>query len=249
MTNSGEDAPLAGLGDAVLRSVRGHHAFESCVAQLATAIRLGAYPHGSSLPPERELAELMGVSRATLREAISALRAAGMVRTTRGRGGGTVVSHLPVPPGGTALVGDRAELLDSLDFRGIVEPGAARLAATRAARGALTSAERELLEESLEAVNVADGDAVAHRQADSRLHLAIATVSGSTMTVEAVARVQADLHAMLQSIPVLPRNIDHSNSQHREVVDAVLAGDAELASRVMGEHCADTAALLRGLLT
>ena len=72
------------LAEAVLGSARGRHAFEDCVERLATAIRLGVYPYGSSLPPERELAVRMGVSRATLREAIAALRSAHMVRTTRG---------------------------------------------------------------------------------------------------------------------------------------------------------------------
>ena len=46
-----------GIGEAILRRVRGQHPFESCVEQLATAIRLGVYEHGSMLPPERELAE------------------------------------------------------------------------------------------------------------------------------------------------------------------------------------------------
>ena len=77
----------------------GRHAFEGCVERLATAIRLGVYPCGTTLPPERELAGLLAVSRATVREAIAALRAAGMVSTTRGRGGGTVVELEPPTPG------------------------------------------------------------------------------------------------------------------------------------------------------
>src|SRR5690348_7814144 len=103
------------LSKVVLRPVRGHHAFESCVEQLATAIRLGVFPLGAALPPERELAERMGVSRATLREAIAGLRAADMVQTTRGRGGGTVVSYEPLEPGEDprGLTGRREELLDS----------------------------------------------------------------------------------------------------------------------------------------
>ena len=101
-------SPSIELSDSVLRAVRGrHHAFEGCVEQLATAIRLGVYPRGSALPPERELAERMGVSRATLREAMAALRAADFVSTTRGRGGGTVISYRPKKPssrGARALV-------------------------------------------------------------------------------------------------------------------------------------------------
>jgi GntR family transcriptional regulator, transcriptional repressor for pyruvate dehydrogenase complex len=91
-------------------------------------------------------------------------------------------------------------------------------------------------------------DPATHRQADSRLHLAIATVAGSPKTVAAVTEVQSDLHDMLQAIPVLQRNIDHSNAQHRTIVTAILAGDATRARRAMEQHCDDTAALLRGLL-
>lgn len=234
------------LGEVVLGPVRGHHAFESCVEQLATAIRLGVYPRGSTLPPERELADRMSVSRATLREAIAALRTAGMVETIRGRGGGTVVSHRPEVPRvdrGHRLAARRAELLDSLVFRRVVEPGACHVAAGRE----LSAAEATRLRSALAEVAAA-GDPATHRQADSRLHLAIAGLTGSPAIIRSVTRVQADLHDMLTAIPVLEVNIDHSNTQHEAIVDAVLAGDPVRARRVMEAHCDDTAALLRGLL-
>ena len=239
------------LGEVVLRRVGGH-AFEGCVEQLATAIRLGVYPFGSSLPSERELAHRMGVSRATLREAIAALRQAGMVRTVRGRGGGTVVVYEPQDPaydeGGLASSsGRRVELLDSLVFRRVVEPGACWTAARRSKDGELSDAERALLVTALEEVEHAP-DPAAHRQADSRLHLALASVAASPMTVAAVTEVQAALHEMLQRIPVLEANLDHSHRQHRAIVHAVLGGDAAKARQTMEEHCDDTAALLRGLL-
>src|SRR5690349_24816457 len=121
------------LPGVILRPVRGHHAFESCVEQLGTAIRLGLYPPGTLLPAERDLAERMSVSRATLREAIAALRQAGLVQTTRGRGGGTVVTLKPRTPSARAAARTsperRRDWLDVLDFRRIVEPGAAHLAA------------------------------------------------------------------------------------------------------------------------
>ncbi|MGD9958783.1 FadR/GntR family transcriptional regulator [Nocardioides sp.] len=239
-------SPSADLTGAVLRPVRGHHAFEACVEQLATAIRLGVYPRDTVLPPERELAERMSVSRATLREAIAALRAAGMVQTTRGRGGGTVVLHRPRAPrasAAAALKGRTPQLLDALAFRRVVEPGAAELAAERD----LDEATQRMLRDCLAAVGAAESPAD-HRQCDSRLHLAIATACGSRLTIAAVTQVQADLHDMLQAIPVLAVNIDHSNAQHEAIVAAILAGDARRARRVMSEHCADTAALLRGLL-
>ena len=234
------------LGDVVLRPVRGHHAFEGCVEQLATAIRLGVYPNGSPLPTERDLAERMRVSRATLREAIAVLRMADMVSTTRGRGGGTVVSYRPEAPskGGSPGIADRKEqLLDSLTFRRVVEPGACYIAAGRT----LTASERMVLTTALAEVDQAEDEA-AHRQADSRLHLAIASVTASPMTVKAVTEVQSCLHDLLQAIPVLAVNIEHSTGQHRAIVRAILDGDATKARRAMEQHCDDTAALLRGLL-
>ncbi|MGH3445911.1 MAG: FadR/GntR family transcriptional regulator, partial [Nocardioidaceae bacterium] len=91
-------------------------------------------------------------------------------------------------------------------------------------------------------------DPAGHRQADSRFHLAIAAVTESQMTIRSVSSVQADLHDMLNAIPVLAVNIEHSNEQHTSIVKAILAGDAAKARRVMERHCDDTAALLRGLL-
>ena len=85
----------------VLRPVRGHHAFEACVEQLATAIRLGVHANGTTLPSERELAARLQSRRATVREAITALRTAGMVETRRGRGGGSVVTYSPTSPART----------------------------------------------------------------------------------------------------------------------------------------------------
>jgi len=238
-------APAYDLSAAVLCRVQGHHAFEACVEQLATAIRLGVFAEGSMLPPERELAGRMAVSRATLREAIAALRQANLVSTQRGRGGGTVVQPAAAfREAGRTELADRAdELADALTFRRIVEPGACHAAASRR----LSSVHLDLVRATLDDVLGAQDEA-AHRQADSRLHLAIATVTESPMTINAVTAVQGPLHDMLTAIPVLQTNIEHSNRQHRAVVRAIERGDAPAARREMERHCDDTAALLRGLL-
>jgi len=240
-------SPDQHLPEAVLRRVRGHHAFEACVEQLATTIRLGVYPRGSTLPSERDLAERLGVSRATLREAMAALREAGLVETTRGRGGGTVVTLKPRTPSGRAAArvtaAKRRDWLDALEFRRVVEPGAAQLAAHLQ----LTDVRRDQLERAHADVASARKPAD-HRQADSRLHLTVAALSESPRLVEAVTSVQATLHEMLLAIPVLEANIAHSDRQHARLVSAILAGKPDRARRAMEEHCDDTAALLRGLV-
>ena len=237
--------PRMSLPHVVLRPASGN-AFESTVEQLATAIRLGVFTDGEQLPPERELADRLGVSRSTLREAIAALRDSGLVTTRRGRGGGSVVTYAGLEPGSranTAPVRTGAALADAIDFRRVVEPGAAALTATRA----LAADQRAWLVESAKAAREAPDNA-AHRLADSRFHLAVATLSGSPMLIEAVTRAQAALNELLSAIPVLPTNIAHSNDQHDAVVRAILDGDDARARAAMEEHCDATAALLRGLI-
>lgn len=233
---------VTSLPEAVLRPAPGN-AFENTVEQLATAVRLGVLADGELLPPERELAERVGVSRNTLREAIAALRESGLVSTRRGRGGGTRVTYTGQTPAAGGVVRSGASLSDALTFRRVVEPGAAWQAATCS----LAGDQRAWLCDSLREVDGAP-DPAAHRVADSRLHLAIATLAGSPMLIDAVTRSQAALHDMLAAIPVLRPNIDHSDRQHQQIVAAILGGDADRARTVMEEHCDATSALLRGLI-
>jgi DNA-binding FadR family transcriptional regulator len=230
------------------RPVRGGNAFEITVARLAQAIRLGMVDVGDQLPPERELAERLQVSRVTLREAIGALRDAGYLETRRGRAGGTFVVYRDTPPQpgkstAAAIAREMGDALhDALDFRRVVEPGAAELAATRT----LSASDRAHLSACLAAA--ANRDAPTRRVADSRLHLAIAAASGSPSLAAAVADVQVTVDRLLAAIPVIARNLEHSDSQHRRIVDAILGGDPKAARAAMEEHCDGTAELLRGLL-
>jgi DNA-binding FadR family transcriptional regulator len=244
-------------GSGVLwRPVRGGNAFEITVARLAQAIRLGLVKVGERLPPERELAERLQVSRVTLREAIAALREAGLLESRRGRSGGTFVVRSAEFTGGpsddraatdatdaTALAREMGDTLhDALDFRRVLEPGAAALAALRS----LSAGDRASLVGCLTASR--DRTPETRRVNDSRLHLAIAGASGSTSVAAAIADVQLRLDRLLAAIPVIRRNLDHSDAQHTAIVEAILAGDPALARAAMEEHCDGTAALLRGLL-
>ena len=82
MTPEQPSPPPTRLPDAVLRPAVGN-VFETTVEQLATAIRLGVFVVGEQLPPERDLAERLAISRNTLREATAALRAAGYPQAVR----------------------------------------------------------------------------------------------------------------------------------------------------------------------
>lgn len=222
------------------------NAFEVTIERLVQGIRLGVLEEGDRLPPERELAETLGVSRVTLREAIKALRDAGLVESRRGRGGGTFVA---APRREPARSRDQIEesighaLDDALALRKVVEPGAAALAASRTLSAADRSSLREYLREAT------DSKPATRRRADSRLHLAIAALGGSALVTAVVADVQMRLDELLRAIPVIPGNIAHSDSQHAAIVEAILGGEADAARAEMEEHVDGTAALLRGFLS
>src|SRR3990170_3366407 len=79
---------------AVFDPVQAVTTFEETVERLGTGIRLGLLPPGSQLPPERELAEQMGISRSSLRQALTALTQSGHLVSVRGRGGGWFVAEV-----------------------------------------------------------------------------------------------------------------------------------------------------------
>src|SRR5216110_2158196 len=100
--------------DAALESVFEPVRPPTTVERLGTAIRLGLLPAGSQLPPERELAEQLGIARSTLRQALTTLGQSGHLVAHRGRGGGTFVSAEPPLAGGTGeLREDWREVLDA----------------------------------------------------------------------------------------------------------------------------------------
>ncbi len=231
------------VSDALLRPVRPGNAFEDTVGRLLQTIRLGVIAPGESLPPERELAARLQVSRDTVREAIKSLAEAGYLVSRRGRYGGTfLVQELPTADsvGGQAVTG--AELDDALGLREILEVGAARMAATRT----LTAAERELLWSRM--ADVRGADPADYRRLDSRLHLAIAELAEVPSLVPLVAENRMRVNRLLDRIPLLSRNIAHSDEQHEAIVIAILAGDPDAAEAAMRAHIAGSASLLHGFL-
>ena len=244
-----EADPLA----AVLRPVRSGNTFEETVQRLLQLIRLGLVPEGERLPPERDLAERLQVSRVTLREALKVLQDTGLLEVRRGRYGGAFVRRPDGGPGSDPATADgtelrqRAELLgdrleDTLLFREVLEVGAAELCAARRPEGAAAQRLRDCL--AATAAAPLDG----YRRQDTLLHLAVAELCGSVSVATQYAAVRATVNDLLGGIPLLPPNLEHSERQHRELVDAILGGDPDRARAVMREHLAGTAALLRGFL-
>src|SRR3954468_14649093 len=110
--------------EAVFKPVHPPTTFEETVERLGTAIRLGLLSPGSRLPPERDLATQLGISRSTLRQALTTLVQSGHLIAQRGRSGGTFVAD--EPPLATSdrdqALGEEARSV--LDERVAIETGA-----------------------------------------------------------------------------------------------------------------------------
>ncbi|MEX2985073.1 FadR/GntR family transcriptional regulator [Streptomyces sp. C36] len=228
----------------VLRPVRAGNGFEEALEQILQIVRLGLVPQGERLPAERELAERLHISRVTLREVLKVLQDQGLVESRRGRYGGTFVlartrsaSEEEVRRRVAAV-----DVEDTLRFREVLEVGAAGLCATHG----LTGEQTRRLRAALAATH--DAPLADYRRLDTLLHLTLAELSGSATLAAQYAAVRATVNDLLDGIPLLVRNLEHSQRQHTALVEAVLDRDADGAREVMREHCCGTAALLRGFL-
>src|SRR4051812_44594718 len=123
---------MSNLSVAQTNSFRPLQRYEQVAERLAADIRSGSYAPGERLPAERELARVLEVSRASVREALASLQLQGFVETRKGAG--TFVAARP--PAGAAFPHD-ASPSAVREARSQLEPAVARLAAARAQRDAL----------------------------------------------------------------------------------------------------------------
>jgi GntR family transcriptional regulator, transcriptional repressor for pyruvate dehydrogenase complex len=227
--------------EAVFKPVHPPSTFEETVERLGTAIRLGLLAPGSQLPPERELAEELSISRSTLRQALTTLTQSGHLVAMRGRAGGTFVAERPplAEEDGEPL-GDEA--WEVLDMRVAIEAGAAVLAAERAVAEDLDRLD-ELVERMAEAVDFED-----YRRADIRFHIGIAEAARSPRLVSAMTEVQGQMSELIALIAHPEQVLTRSNAQHRRIVSLLRRGDSGRAVRLLREHIEGTEHILGGLL-
>jgi DNA-binding FadR family transcriptional regulator len=240
---------VSDLGRVFFRPVHWQSAFEETVERLSQAIKLGAVVVGERLPSERELVSKLEVSRTTLREAIRALQQEGILRTQRGRSGGTFVAsdgaRILSRQEATRIIDHMGEGLHHLiDVRAAVEPRAAELAAKR-----VTAEGIERLRRSLERFR--DVSVNELRKGDSLVHITIAELAASDLLMDAVLRVQSRLHDLLAFLSVLPTPkaaARRESRQHGTIVEAMAKRDSTGAREAMAKHIAATEDLLKGLM-
>lgn len=226
LTRGAVFAPLGGSGRAGLVEQR-----------LTDAILLGVLAHGERLPREADLAQSLGVATVTAREALEALRDKGLIKTTRGRGGGSfVIGH---PDGQSRMLDarllemSRVELRDIGVYYTILSSGAAEHAAE--------SASIDDVENLRRIVNLTDFSAQGSaRRSEIDFHLELAALSQSSRLVREEMRFQAEIG------PILWLNMqdeacrEESRSIHLQIVQAIENVDTDAARRLTAEHVTAT---------
>jgi GntR family transcriptional repressor for pyruvate dehydrogenase complex len=243
------DISLGGAGEArsALAPVHLRNAGEHVADRLVTAIALGEYITGQRLPSERELAALLAVNRASVREALHRLAEAGYVEIRRGRHGGAFVQASWGPESEArvqrTLATDWAAFEELFDLRRLIEPV---IAATSAERH---TSEHEL---SIRAANQAyldaDDDREASRAADQALHLAIATATRNRYLVDLSQQIRARVSLGFQAEPYSLAIREAAKVQHGELVEAIVERRASDAAEIARNHFSLTETALRELL-
>jgi GntR family transcriptional regulator, transcriptional repressor for pyruvate dehydrogenase complex len=227
--------------EAVFKPVQPPTTFEETVERLGTAIRLGLLAPGSRLPPERDLADELQISRSTLRQALTTLTQSGHLTAVRGRSGGTFVcDEPPLAELADEPLGDDA--WEILDMRVAIESGAAVLAAERADSADLDRLD-DLVDRMAEPVDFED-----YRRADMRFHIGIAEAAQSPRLVSEMTEVQGQMSELIGLIAHPDQVLTRSNEQHRRIVTLLRRGDVGRTVRLLREHIEGTEHILAGLL-
>lgn len=213
---------------------------EGVAEHIRRMIHRGEVGPGDRLPPERELAEELGVARASLRSAIKSLESRGYVVVRRGSRGGTFVTELsrPFQESRDRARQQRGEVDEIIDYRIGVEQHAARLAASRR-----DAADLRKLRNAIQAMEESESRA-AFRLSDSQFHSGIAQAARNTRLQASVDQARGELfspHDLLEYVE--PR--DESIRDHREIYVAIRSKDADQAAWLMAAHVERTRKQLR----
>ena len=200
-------------------------------ARLQRAIMEGAYPYGTRLPAERELASHFGASRSTVREALRQLEDQRLL--SRRIGSGTFVNYRPTPDGST--IAELTSPLQLIEVRQAIEPQVARLAALNA-----TARNLDKVGDALERIEACDQDQESFSAIDEQFHLLIAECTGNPLMVWLYQQINSvrshDQWNSMKTQILTPARIREYNRHHRLFYDALRSRDVETAMRIIEQH-------------
>lgn len=216
-------------------AIRKNKVYEEVARQIERMILQKMHP-GDKLPPERELAEMFGVSRSSIRDAMRSLELVGLVEPRQGAG--TVVrevsSDLLVTPLSNVIAHKRALVGELLDFRKMLEP-------PLAARAALRASVEEIIEmeEILRRQNEKLSRGELAIEEDSEFHYTIAMGSGNSVVLKVLDVVMDLLRETRARSLQREGRPEKSLAGHRRILAAIKRRDRAAAEAAMRQHLQD----------
>lgn len=216
--------------DKIFKPVKPRRLSDGAMEQIKKLVADGVLTPGAKLPPERELMELLSVSRTSLREAIRALETTGVLRVAPGRG--TYVCERRTVSLAEDwfgwLLGHRREVVQILEVHEALEVKVSELAASRITADEVAVL-RSHLDDMRRAVEARDHEGLV--LADSWFHRTIREAGGN----EIIARILLDLENHVldarKAVMALPSRVERVVAEHEAIFAAIAGHDAEAAAR------------------
>ena len=223
-------------------TVRRNKVYEDVARQIERLILKKLRP-GDKLPSERELAELLRVSRSSIRDAIRSLELMGMVEPRQGAG--TIVCEVTTNSLANPLANAlkrKAELMgELLDFRKILEPPLAARAATHASAEEISEMEG-ILKRQKEKLNAGESTIAE----DSEFHYAVAMASGNSVVLKVLDILMDLLRDTRERSLQIEGRPQKSLAGHARILEAIRRHDAEAAKSAMRRHIEDVEEIVLG---
>jgi GntR family transcriptional regulator, transcriptional repressor for pyruvate dehydrogenase complex len=215
--------------------VRRNKVYEEVAKQIERLILKKLKP-GDKLPSERELAEMLQVSRSSIRDAIRGLELVGLVEPRQGAG--TIVRERSADssanPFANALKRRQNLVTELLDFRKMLEPPLAARAATNASTDEISE-----MEDILQRQEKTQGQGNPAIAEDAEFHYSIALASGNSVVLKVIDTLMDLLRDTREHSLQVEGRAEKSLAGHRRILSAIKRHDAEAAKAAMRRHIED----------
>jgi GntR family transcriptional repressor for pyruvate dehydrogenase complex len=203
-------------------------------SQLLELIALKKLTPGDRLPPERQLADLLEVSRPSLREALHTLQAQGLVQIKHGQG--TFVQEpLVAQELRASVMSSTHELNELYDAREVLEVPASKWAAANATKEDIRVLRATLNQiDSITATHPIDYDQL--QILDAKFHLTIVGIAGNRFINQTLNVLQDVMKMSMETTLMIPGRSEVSRNEHSAILAAIESGDGNLAAKITHQH-------------
>jgi DNA-binding FadR family transcriptional regulator len=218
-------------------------AWRVVLERIETDLLDGRLQPGDRLPPERELASMLGVGRSSVREAVRVLEVMGLIRTGTGSGPTSGAIIIATPRGGMStllrlqVAAQGFPIDDIVQTRLVLESAVVEALAADTSR---STADARLIVQAMDAADLTPAEFLA---LDAQLHLALAEASGNTVIAAMMGGLRTAIESYVQAGAVMLADWNATAArlrrEHHGIIDAVDAGDGALARTLIHAHITD----------